>query len=459
MKKIDIFIVKIFLRSFFSTFFIAFLILLLQAFWLFLEELAGKGLGIIDILKFSSYIGALAVGNALPISILAGSIMSYGALAEKSEIVAMQSFGISMRRIAQPVAIVAVILGLVSFAFQNFIIPTANLKLVSMRYDIISAKPAFALQEGVFYTDLEGFVILVDKKQTDDKHIEDIIIYQTSADVQDHLTTAQKGIMYQPPQKAGRLRFILDKGHAYQKNETKPTQFITFSFDKYIKDFSLWQFESKQSDSLFYYSATTQNIGSLVVFMDDLHKNKQENYEDIMNTYYDFFPLAKRLLSSDTNRKKPLNAATNALVAADTVYKKRLHSSDNIRNAAMGFSNVIASTDYAKQNLFLAEKRLRDAIIEINKKFIMSFICIIFFLLGSSLGVLTKRGSIGLPLALATAIFVAFFFSNTFVEKWSRGLDGPNPYLSPWINLTIFLIFGLVVFFKMSGIKILFKKK
>jgi lipopolysaccharide export system permease protein len=40
----------------------------------------------------------------------------------------------------------------VAFVFANNIIPVAQLKLATLKYDIIVAKPAFDIKEGAFTT-------------------------------------------------------------------------------------------------------------------------------------------------------------------------------------------------------------------------------------------------------------------------------------------------------------------
>lgn len=63
---------------------------------------------------------------SLPLSILMATIITYGNLAAKQEIVALQSVGIRIYRIVTPVITVAIVVTLLMFALQELIVPEAN---------------------------------------------------------------------------------------------------------------------------------------------------------------------------------------------------------------------------------------------------------------------------------------------------------------------------------------------
>ena len=67
-----------------------------------------------------------------------------------------------------------------------------------------------------------------------------------------------------------------------------------------------------------------------------------------------------------------------------------------------------------------------------------SFTCMIFFLIGASLGSIIRKGGMGLPVIIAIVIFIIFYAVNLTVENlsWKGSL---NPYLATWIpNLILF---------------------
>ena len=85
-------------------------------------------------------------------------------LGEKSELVAMKSAGMSLRRIMNPLIIFVFFVSIGSFMFSNYVMPIANLKSGSLLYSIQKQKPALNIKAGVFYNGIEGYSIKVGKK-------------------------------------------------------------------------------------------------------------------------------------------------------------------------------------------------------------------------------------------------------------------------------------------------------
>src|SRR5215510_8897987 len=109
IKKLDILIIKAFVGPFAATFFITLLVLILQFFWLWIDDFVGKGLSTNIILKFIWYQSAALVPLALPLAILLSSLMTFGRLGESFELVAIKSAGISLLRFMPPLFFVSII--------------------------------------------------------------------------------------------------------------------------------------------------------------------------------------------------------------------------------------------------------------------------------------------------------------------------------------------------------------
>ena len=194
-KKLDKLIVKAFIGPFIATFFITLLVLVMQFFWLYIDDFVGKGLGAGVILEFIWYQGAVLVPLALPLAILLSSLMTFGNLGESFELVAIKASGISLLRFMRPLFFVTLLLCGAAFLFSNNIIPVANLKSRTLLADIVYAKPAFDLKEGVFYDKIGKFAIKIGKKEANDSIIRDVIVYEQTNPVQDNFIIAQSGVM------------------------------------------------------------------------------------------------------------------------------------------------------------------------------------------------------------------------------------------------------------------------
>ena len=178
-KKLDKLILKAFVGPFIATFFITLLVLVMQFFWLYIDDFVGKGLGLDVVMKFIWYQSAVLIPLALPLAILLSSLMTFGSLGESFELVAIKSAGISLLRFMRPLFFVSIFVCGIAFLFSNYIIPVAFLKSRTLLSDIVYAKPAFDLKEGVFYDRINGFAIKIGKKEDNDSIIRDVIVYET----------------------------------------------------------------------------------------------------------------------------------------------------------------------------------------------------------------------------------------------------------------------------------------
>ena len=236
-KKLDILLLKAFVGPFFATFTIATFVFTLQFFWLYLDDMVGKGLNFFVLLKLIGFVVVHWVPLALPLSMLLSGIMTFGNLGESFEIVAVKSAGISLLRFMRPLIIVTCIISSIAFIFLNNIIPVAELKLESLKHDIITKQPAFDIKEGVFYNKLRGFVIKIGKKEKDDSTIKNVVIFEGNNAVQDNFITAESGVMRVTADKKF-LEFVLYNGVRYQEKGMRnslQTDYIRMGFKQYSK--------------------------------------------------------------------------------------------------------------------------------------------------------------------------------------------------------------------------------
>ena len=127
IKKLDILILRSFAGPFFATFMIAIFVLTMQFFWLYIDDLVGKGLDPGTLAYLTGLVAVTWVPLALPLALLLSSIMTFGNLGETFELVAIKSAGIPLIRFMRPLLFLTVILSAVAFLFANNIIYVANL--------------------------------------------------------------------------------------------------------------------------------------------------------------------------------------------------------------------------------------------------------------------------------------------------------------------------------------------
>ncbi|MEO7209768.1 MAG: LptF/LptG family permease [Chitinophagaceae bacterium] len=454
IKKLDILVLRSFIGPFLATFLISLFVLILQFFWLYIDDLVGKGLDLGTLGYLTSLVAVTWVPLALPLALLLSSIMAFGKLGETFELVAIKSAGVPLIRFMRPVFIVTILLSIVAFFFANNIIPVANLKLNTVKYDIFVAKPAFDIKEGVFYDKLEGYIIKIGKKDKDDSTIRNVIIWEKTFGLQDNFMTAESGIMSITPDKKF-LRFTLHNGWNYQENGNRynpNTEFIRLGFKDYIKEFDLSSFKmNKSSDTAFKDNPQMLSIRQLNHAIDslgDIHQQFAATLQKQAAPYLSFL----RLKDSTWPNSNSIRGEPISTIIPDTLKTMVFNRTIAQMNSTKSYIDLLA-VDY-KSRLETERKYW----IEWNRKFTLSAACIVLFLIGAPLGSIIRRGGLGTPLVFAIVFFVLFNMLNTFGEKFAK--EGvTSPFTGMWLSAMVLVPIGLFLTLKAMRDSQLFNKE
>lgn len=442
IKKLDKLILKAFIGPFLATFLIALFILVVQFFWLYIDEFVGKGIDMFTLFQFILYLCATVVPLALPLGILLSSIMTFGNLGETFELVAIKSAGIPLTRFMRPVMMASAVLAVVAFLFANNVIPVAELKMRTLLYDIRVAKPAFDIKEGVFYNKLDGYSIKIGKK-LNDSSIQNVLIYEGNYTLQDNIILAEKGTMTITPDKRF-LIFNLNNGWRYQEKGapgTTETDYYRLGFKEYKKVFDLSSFKiNKTADSTFKSFYKMLSFSQLTTVIDSL---KRTNKTKLAKAKTDLNPYEPFELP-DSVWKKKTKAMTfksvNELIKDST--RTLIYANAKSKVSSLKSQLDFISFDYTEQ-----QKLLRLHELERHRKFTLSFACLVLFLIGAPLGSIIRKGGIGLPLVISVLFFIVFHITNTSGEKMVKE-DVLLPYAGMWLSTFILIPIGMFLTFK-----------
>lgn len=461
-KKLDKLIIKAFVGPFIATFFITLLVLVMQFFWLYIDDFVGKGLGIDVVLKFIWYQSAVLIPLALPLAILLSSLMTFGGLGESFELVAIKSAGISLLRFMRPLFFVSLFVCGIAFLFSNYIIPVAFLKSRTLLTDIVYAKPAFDLREGVFYDRINGFAIKIGKKEPNDSIIRDVIVYEQGNPVQDNFIIASSGVMSISEDKRY-LNFNLKNGWRYEERgdnsySDAKTDYVRLGFKEYKKQFDLSSFMFQQTpDSVNKNNERVYSMRQLNKAIDSL-KKENERVKGVLDNAVRYAALKfTKYLDSTTSKKLPGDSLFKAAKTMDQLIP------DSVRylNHTESMSQVISlSSALGAREITMRDKEkiLRKHKIEWHRKIVLSMACLILFLVGAPLGSIIRKGGLGTPLIAAISFFMVFYFSTSVGEKMAKE-NTLTPFAGMWLAAFILLPIGIFLTYKAMRDSQLFNKE
>lgn len=449
MKKIHILLLRNFAGPLIITFFISLFILVMQFLWKYVDELVGKGLEWYLILQLLFYASATFVPLAIPLSILLSSLMTFGNLGERNELVAMKSAGISLREIMLPLIVLSFIISIFAFFFANNIQPVANLKMGSLLYDIREQKPALSIKEDVFYGGIEGYIIKVGKKSADNKTVYNVMIFDhTERFGNNNFTLAESGIMEMTPDKRY-LIFKLFNGYNYyedmKKEKSRARRPMTRTkFQEETRSFDLSGFSLQRTNEE-YFKTNFQmlNLKQLGSYIDSaghiIDKIKQESALNFRNSYANLKELSAT------------NAVDNSL---NTIEKDIPSLPEDIRyrvfeNALNNARNNRNNIEYYINNIDSQKKLLIRHKIEWHRKFSLSLACFLLFFIGAPLGAIIRKGGFGLPVVVSTLFFLLYHVISFTGEKFVRS-GVIEAGVGMWISSALILPLGIFLTYKAS---------
>lgn len=434
---------KSFVGPFVLTFFFAIFILLMQYLWKYVDDLVGKGLEITIILELLFYASATFVATAAPLAILLSSLMTFGNLGERYEIVAIKSAGIPISKLFIPLLVLSVIIGCFTFWFANNISPKAFLKSRALLLDIRDTKPALTIEEGVFYDGLDNYVIRIGKKNRDNASIEDVLIYDHSrGQGNTTVTYAKKGEMQMTNDKKYMLftlydGFYWDESRNSINSGTSKSKYplVRAVFKKQYKRFDISSFQFQKTDEGFY-QGNNQSlpIAELQVKIDTLKKQINMMEEAPSVNFFSNLYFYNNIIKSDDQFK--INKSNVLTYTFDSLsLEKKIEVMNFAQMGAGGFINAVK---FAYDDVQWKNFSLWSFQIEVHRKFTLAVACLLFFFIGAPLGSIIRKGGIAIPLVVTVLFFIFYFVISIIGEKVAKGELIPV-YMGMWFSTAVLI--------------------
>ncbi|WP_294279309.1 LptF/LptG family permease [uncultured Chryseobacterium sp.] len=449
LKILDRYIIKTFFGPFFFIFSVLFFIFIVNIIWVQLGQFMGKGLSYWQIIKLLFYLGVSVISMVLPLTILLASIMSFGEFGERYELAAMKAAGISLTRVMMPLLGVTVILSVMLYFFSNNIIPDFQRKARNMLFNIAQTKPALNFTPGQFIDQIPGYMLKFDKLYGENaENIEGVFVHRKASTYENQQTIlAEKG-KFVPAANKQFLKLVLYNGYVFEddfagKGENarlkQPDQAI--KFDTLTSHFDISEIISRAIEQE--QITDDYRFQSYSELNNTIAKTKKENVKFIDNVTGDVLNQTNSVITyMDKNKSK---AAPKAQLKLDTVKSEK--KLEILYNAYNRLDNLKSTADNKVNDIAPNVKYFSKVIIYQQRIVTYSFTCIIFFLIGASLGSIIRKGGMGLPVIIAIVIFIIFYVINVGIENvaWAGKI---NPYLAAWIPNMILFPFGVWMTYK-----------
>lgn len=427
IKKLDLFIAKQFGLLFAGTFFICQFVLMMQFLWRYVDVLIGKGLSMEVMAQFFWYMGLFLVPQALPLAILLSSLITFGNLGESSELTAIKSAGISTMRTFRSLIVISVFVCFCSFYFQNYVGPSANMKMAQLMISMSQKNPELEIPEGIFYDGIPNSNLYVQKKDMDTGKLYGIMIYRMTGSYEDQAIILADSGMLQTTADKKHLLLTLWSGEWFENMQSQelgasasiPYRRETFADKRIVLDYD-GDFNMTDAAALSN-NAKAKSLSQLTSGIDSLSMT----YDSVGRSIYDDAQRMSYRIPK-VNKRDSLAAvklAQGKTYHFDSIYNK-LTKDQKLSAVNMALSSVqseVTELNFRSMITSDGDRLLREHYIEMINKFTLALTCIIFFFIGAPLGAIIRKGGLGIPVIVSVLVFIVYYLLDNTGYRMARG--------------------------------------
>ena len=461
VKRLDLFLLKSFLPLFIMTFGICLFIFLMQFLWMYVDEMVGKGIEIHILFQLFYYAAMRFIPNSLPLAILFASLMTFGNLGERFELLALKASGISLLRIIRSPVIFLVFISVCAFYFQDNIIPVSQVKFYTLLYSVKQKSPELEIPEKIFFDGIDGKNLYVKKKDKKNKLLIGIMIYDYSKGFNNaRVIVADSGRIKVSTDKMF-LVLTLYSGESFQNEEgdtkraKEPNEAVLYRRETFDTMEMLMEqdgnFNMRSEDSFKdryigkNLASLQQSIDSLTVRLDSIKENESKA----------LYALSYKKALARNDRPQTVKIVDEEKpgkingINIDSLYNEQ---DDNkkvslLGNAKRNVENIVSNYEHKSTLFKFEDKEIRWHHMEMHRKFTLSFACLIFFFIGAPLGAIIRKGGLGAPAVLSVFLFVFYYIIDTTGSKFARDAIW-LPWQGMWLSSAVLLPLGIFLTYK-----------
>jgi LPS export ABC transporter permease LptF/LPS export ABC transporter permease LptG len=165
----------------------------------------------------------------VPISVLVGVLIGLGRMSADSEVIALHSLGVGLRRLLAPVGVLALATGLLTLAMTTWLGPAALTRFRGIEQDLRASQASFQVQPHVFDERFPPFVLYVQDVEAGATQWRGIFLAETGTKESSRLTLAESAIVITDVAQ-GKLQFHLRRGSTHEYDRAEPDRYSVTTF-------------------------------------------------------------------------------------------------------------------------------------------------------------------------------------------------------------------------------------
>ncbi len=438
------------LHSFAGPFFMALVtlsfILVSQFMVMYLRKITGTGIRPGNFLLLWVFTLGRVMVTVVPLAVLAAGVMTFGNLAERQELAASKSAGVSLWVLMKPLWLLSLVLLALMYYATFLLIPDANLRFQKIIYSLTETTPEMVFQPGYFHSEIDDYVIWITDKHPQNGTLYNIMVHDHSQDS----TTAQ--VMMADSASAeliaghSALKLTLYHGSRHEnytamKGENSFMPYGRAYFDSLYIHLDLSSIQTQKFEHLRH--RNTLRITQLAEAIDSLKREKNGRLQSYIRVLGQQNAVDSTYINSEKHALLP-QSAKPIPYNGDKLFSTLSHTTQQelFKRFKISIQSNLEYLRIVKPQYEFNLRQIRKYEYEYYGRMASPLNVVFFMLIGLALGSLVRKGGLGVPALTATAVFVLYYFAISQGEKLTK-VGVLEPWAGAWIPVWIFL--GLAV--------------
>lgn len=451
MKRLYWYTLRNFTGPLIVTFCVSMFVLFMQSMWLYFDDIIGKGLETVVIFELLSYFLITLLPMGVPLSVLLASLMAFGNMSERLELLSIKAAGVSLLRIMTPVIVLVLLISLSMLYFNHAVFPETYRKMRVLMWDVKRAKPELAFRNNVFNTEIEGFTVQIGDKNTETGMLKEVLIYDTRDADAIMVTLADSGTMKTTEDEKYIVLTLYD-GRTYgeirdtkkkQRKSNSPEPFRRDTFEVQTVLIELAQNFNRSNDESaksMYFAKNFTELRYSVDSINNIEETKSQDFYQFKARYHYKLEDPEVALLPELASEK----AQQLMVNFDSVFislgKDRQISAINQSVAGVRrLKNEILERQKESESILYQSRR---HLYELHHKYSLGFLSLLLFFIGAPLGAIVRKGGLGLPVVISVLFFITYYIVDN-IGKHSTVDGGSAAWYGAWLSSMVLLPIGV----------------
>jgi len=348
---------------------------------------------------------AWMIALSVPMAVLVATLMAFGRLTSDFEITALKASGVNLLRIMFPLLVAGGFITILMIGFNDKVLPDLNRRARSLRSDISRMRPTLVFRSGIFISEVPGYLILIDKIDHATSRVERVRITETKNPTKPQIIIADYGFL-EVTDNGKSLRFTLYDGEVHSLDVENSDNYHKVNFKQQVVNIS--------------------GVGSELDRSDPGYRTDREMSISQMQANVDrartaIMPFRERINKALMGKFDYLFSDSFIFYDQDTITDSVALS--HVKEGAVALMRHVTRS---RQQIKAQQRVMNKYDIEIYKKYSIPAASLAFVLIGAPLAVISRRGGMGIAIAISILLFTVYWaFLIGGEDLADRGMVSP----------------------------------